>query len=196
MAFPRVTVGVEEQNRLIDAGMAKANQVLFGNAKATTTDTGGFRQVQYGPGGVGVITPVSQETKNADALNAAQLATARYTNVKADVLPAESAATVNETAARAGLIGQQAKTIVPLANANIAQIGAQAALTNTTRDVLDYKSLQQVDPATTRAARESYFLSTLPEAQRPFYRLSDDGSSLVARTPRTDYPYALPTSGR
>ncbi len=183
MAFGRAILGPEEQNRLIDAGLAKANQVLFGTAKATTTDAGNFRMTQFGPGGVGVISGLNQETKNADALNAAQLATARLTNVKADVLPAESQATVNETAARAGLIGQQAKTVVPLANANIAQTGAQTRLLGTQEGVLRYNGLDQVNPVADRASREAYFLSTLTPAQRPFYRLSDDGLNLVPKTP-------------
>ncbi len=184
MAFGRAILGPEEQNRLIDAGLAKANQVLFGTAKATTTDAGNFRMTQFGPGGVGVISGLNQETKNADALNAAQLATARLTNVKADVLPAESQATVNETAARAGLIQEQTKVVVPNSQAQNAAQNAAARLTGAQADVLNLNggAIPALDSVAKRARREARMLSQIDPAQAPFFRLSDDGLSLVPKT--------------
>lgn len=184
---------VDEQNKLLTDGTVKANPVLFGGAKVTNRDVGGgFRGIQYGPGGVEVISkgyggtnPALQAIQQlrdtgftpeqaTNATTGASLANVNET--KATLMPAESAANVANTNASTGLIRNQASVVVPTAMAGIGLTNAQAASVGVDTGIRKREGLDVVNTSL------NSLLSQLPANLRPYYRLSDDGTQLVPKT--------------
>lgn len=189
--FSRILIGqqaVEDQNKLLTAGTVKANPVLFGTEKVINRDVGnGFRGVQYGPGGVEVISkgyggtnPALQAIQTLrdtgftpeQATNATTGASlANVNEVKATLMPAESAASVANTNASTGLIGQQAKYFGPTAMAGIGLTNAQ------TGDVNATAAVRRRPLVTDDTLRPESLLGQLPAAYQPYaslFKLSDD----------------------
>lgn len=186
--FARVLSGdsaVEENNRLISEGKAKANSALFGVDKVVTRDVGGgFRGAQYGPGGVEVISrgyggtnPALQAIQSLrDAGLTPEQATAATTGAsvanvnetRATLLPAESEADIAVRRAQALLNVENARQVAPLARAEIGLRGAQSRSTNIQSDIAAREGLM-LQPGI-----GSSLLGVMGK-RGSLYRLSDDG---------------------
>jgi len=128
-------------------------------------------------------------TTNAATAQMTGAAAANVDNTRAKLMPAESAAQIALQRAQTTLTGNQAQTVIPLANANIANIGANTALTGTQNKVLTRNELTPrsqlfggVAMGTTPGMGFRFSEGGLPAETQPLRRRGENGASYMDRT--------------